>query len=46
MLINSKINLILMIENVMVMKEKRMERVLQVTSLPMLSMSEKISGRL
>ena len=35
-----------MIEKVMVMKERTMETVLHVTSSPMLSMSEKISGRL
>ena len=35
-----------MMDKVMVMKEKTMETVLQVTSSPMLSMSEKISGRL
>ena len=41
-----KFYLILMIEIVMVMKEKTIESVLHVTSSPMVSMSEKISGRL
>ena len=39
-------NLILMIEMVMVMKDKIMDIDLHVTSCPMLSMSVKISGRL
>ena len=39
-------NLILMIEMVMVMKERTIDSVLRVTRFPMLPMSVKISGRL